>query len=263
MRKLSFLLIFMLVGAGGVIVYQSFATGSSERHSVEMSVSRMSCGSCVETIRGAVTALDGAINVNTDVAAARSIVEYQPQKIAADQIAAAITASGYPATILYVRNSAGEVQSGIDIDKYVARIGSRLVERDTFNYHLSERMDIAETAGKPVALKTACQDAWRSILQQELLLNAADQFGVTVNEEDLNRKLAESAEADKEETLNELKISGYFDLQYPDREPNTLEINNLLNSLYTKTVVDIFDDKLKQQLSTGKSGSGCGGACCG
>ncbi len=74
--------------------------------------------------------------------------------------------------------------------------------------------------------------------------------------------LAEKPGADRDQVLNEMKINGYFALQYPDREPNTIEKNNLLNKLYAKTAVDIFDSNLKQQLSVGKSGSGCGGSCC-
>ena len=262
MKKSIIAILLVLVGVGAGVALSSYSARAVATHSVEMSVSRMSCGSCVETIRGAVTALNGTTTVQTDVNAARSYVEFRADEIDAEKIAQTITASGYPATILYVRDSSGEVLSGIDAEKYVARIGSRLIERASFSQMLSARMYAAETSGKPVPFKAACQDAWRSLLKQELLLNAADQFGIAVSDADLEKKLAETPDADRSQLVNEMKIDGYLAMQYQDREPDVMELNNLLNFLNSKTAVDIFDDKLKQQLSTGKSGSGCGGSCC-
>ncbi|NIQ08188.1 MAG: heavy-metal-associated domain-containing protein, partial [Gammaproteobacteria bacterium] len=84
-------LVFVAVAAG--ISYSAYTERSAATHSVEMSVSRLSCGSCVETIRQAVTALNGTASVETDVAAARSFVEFRGGEIAAEQIAETITSS--------------------------------------------------------------------------------------------------------------------------------------------------------------------------
>ena len=266
MKKGILLILSLFVVAGGFIAFNTMAAKKIDNYTVEMSVSRLSCGSCVETIRSAVTALAGASRVETDVAAARSVVYFDPNALKAEQIEATITDSGYPATILFVKNGKGETISGIDLEKYVARIGSRLILRDDFNQSLEEQVQLAEQNKAGTSIKVACQNAWSSMLQQELLLNAAGQFGVSVSDDDLEKRIAEigsAASEDRAAVRSQLLIDGYLALQFPDRQPNTFELSNLLNKLYSNTAIDVFDENLKRNLSSGNGSGGCGGSCCG
>ena len=266
MNKIIIPVILVAIAAVGLFAINPSGATSDEVHSVEMSVSRLSCGSCVETIREAVTALNGTTKVETDVGSARSYVEFNAEQMDAGQIAETITNAGYPATVLFVKNSVGEVLSGVDLERYVARVGSRLILRDDFNHFFQARLQTAETSGQPVPVGTLSQDAWRSILRQELLLNAAGQFGVLVSDADLETRiteLADSFDKDREELRNDMIIDGYLAMQYADKKPNGIEMANLLNKLQSSTAVDIFDKNLNRYLSSGKSGSGCGGSCCG
>ncbi len=266
MKIKLYVFLTVLVVAGGVVVFNTFAARPSENYQVEMSVSRLTCGSCVERIREAVTSLDGSSKVETDVALARSIVEFDPEKIDADRIAETITKAGYPATILFVKNSQGETQTEIDTEKYVAKVGTRMVKREDFNQAFEQRMQAAELAGQAVPIKSAFKEAWMSLLRQELLLNAAEMFEVSISDTDLDKQIAgldTTNDVNRETLRKSLMIDGYISTQYPDRKPNGIEMANLLNSLNSKTPVDIFDKNLKSYLAAGSGGGGCGGSCCG
>lgn len=265
MRKIIIPAILIVIVVAGFFAFNTSMAKSVELSRVEMSVSRLSCGSCVETIRDAVTALDGSSKVATDVAAARSVVEFDAAKIDASQIADTITASGYPATVLFVRNPAGEILSGLDLDKYIARVGSRMILRSEFNQAFLDRLQAAETGGRPVPLRTLSRDAWSPLLSQELLLNAAGQFGITVTDADLEQRITDSglAPGESREALHKsMLIDGFLTLQYPQKKPNGFEMAKILNALQLNTAVDIFDDNLKRYLSDKNGGSGCGGSCC-
>lgn len=265
MKKLTVVFLFIALGIGAwwALSHKSTVT---DAYAVEMSVSRLTCGSCVETIRSAVGALNGVVHVDTDVSSARSLVLFDPGKIDAERIASTITGSGYPATVLFIRNNNGDTVSGIDLNQYVARIGTRLISREYYNQYFEKRLNQAELTGQTVAIRTVMQDAWRSVLQQELLLNAALQFGLSFEE---NIPGEETTTNDSEMTghsdrMRESKlIDEYLAMQFPDREPNGIELTNLLNKLYSNTIIDIFDTNLKRKVSSGNSDSGCGGSCCG
>jgi len=75
-------------------------------------VERLSCGACSETIRDALLQIDGVAEVQVDVGRGVSQVRFDPRRTNAGQLAAAITAAGYPARALQgdglpVRDSQG------------------------------------------------------------------------------------------------------------------------------------------------------------
>lgn len=263
MRKFFYLLLAIILTAGTAVGINSFAAKPDKLYSVEMSVSRMTCGSCIETIREAVTGLPGTEKVRTDLRSARSYVEYDAERADAGTIAEAVTASGYPATVLFVRNDAGKIVSGIDLGKYVARVGSRLIGRDVYDRAFREQFERAETTGNPLPPQALSREAWNSILRRELLLNAAEQFEVSVSDQTVTDHLAEAGNSNSGTDRNDLKIESYLERQFPDGKPNAMEMRNLLNALYSNTAVDIFDSNLKRYLSVQSGSSGCGGSCCG
>lgn len=264
MKKGLYALLTILLIAGGAFAFNTLAANSGERYSVDLSVSRLTCGSCIETIRDEVSALAGTQAVTTDLARARSFVEFDPERVDAQRIAEVISAAGYPATVLFVRDASGTVVSGIDLDRYVARIGSRMIARSAYQQAFQQRMDAAELSGRAIPLSIVSREAWQALLRQELLLNAADQFDVRADENDLEKRLAETADSgvvDREILRNALRIEGYLALQYPDGQPTRADMAQLLNGLSENTAVDVFDPHLKRYLGGG-SGS-CGGTCCG
>jgi copper chaperone CopZ len=266
MKKTVFVVLALLFIAGTFVALNSGATRYSNGHTVEMSVSRLTCGACVENIRAAVSALNGTGAIETNVAAARSTVVFNPDNVKAEQIASTITDAGYPATILSVKDTDGHQVAGIDTERFVAKVGSRMVTREVFDQALKQRLQTAELSGQPVQIRTLYTETWSSLLRQELLYNAASQFGVSVDEAELNRLATEtggSHKSDREDLRENMIIEYYLAQQFPDRQPNVIEMNNLLNNLYATTTVDIFDSSLKRSLASGNGSGGCGGGCCG
>lgn len=70
---------------------------SSSRKEAAFSVNGMDCASCVAHVQKALNSTPGVINSNVNLARGRATVEYADGQVTLDQIATAITASGYPA----------------------------------------------------------------------------------------------------------------------------------------------------------------------
>ncbi len=69
---------------------------------VVMKVDGMSCGGCVSTIQSSLSGFDGVTDVRVDVAAGTTVVIYDSGKISnVQELAQALTASGYPATVTH------------------------------------------------------------------------------------------------------------------------------------------------------------------
>jgi len=65
------------------------------KESVCLTVNGMSCSHCENSVKKAVSALDGVDSVSVDLAGRKVCVEYDPAKVNIDSIAAAIEDQGY------------------------------------------------------------------------------------------------------------------------------------------------------------------------
>lgn len=65
----------------------------------EFKITGMTCNHCVNTVEGAVNALDGVEKVKVNLKKGEGSVKYDESKLDADKIAAAITESGYTAEV--------------------------------------------------------------------------------------------------------------------------------------------------------------------
>lgn len=68
---------------------------------VILKVDGMTCGGCVATIQSSLADFEGIVDIQVDVSAGTTVIEYDSRRIAeVDKLAQAITASGYPATVI-------------------------------------------------------------------------------------------------------------------------------------------------------------------
>jgi copper chaperone CopZ len=256
---------------GGLFLLESSteAISSSDAVTAEFSVERLSCGSCIETIRQAVSQMDGVASVATDVAKGQTLVDFDPAKTDAALIAKVITEAGYPAQLYARENAEGVMTTDVDTNLYIAKIGERLVARTDFNEIVEQQRQAGIDSGQILPVQYLTRFAWMTILQRELLLGAAVESGVTVANAELDAYIETNhlATDDREQTRNSLLLDRYFKQQNVDRQANPTEFANLLNSLQKSTAVQLFDASLKQSLSGGaKKSGGCGsggGGCCG
>ena len=263
-KNLIVIAVIAVLGVGTLLFFgaPSDAISSSKTTTAEFSVDRLSCGSCVNTIREAVSKIDGVTLIQTDVSQGLSVVDFDPAKTDAAVIAKVITDSGYPAQLYARENADGVMMTDVDTDLYVARIGDRLVARSEFNELVEQQRQNAVDSGQTLPVQYMFRFAWMTILQRELLLSAATDAGVSVANAELDAYMKENqiSSIDREQARTNLTLDRFFQQQNLDIQNNSAELNNLLQTLQQNTSVQIFDPSLKQSLNGGRSQSGgCGG----
>lgn len=247
----------------------------------EFSVQNLSCGSCVQNIRSALSGVKGVGTVEVSVTAGRARVEYAPSSIDAGAIAGRITDAGYPAMLSQDLSTADYQALREDAarlaDRFVGRIGEKLVSREAFAAALSRRESGAETP-KQGLLKAV----WDEILQREMLLAAAEKNAVVVQEGEVDLELRKlrttsgdfdaivqarygSEEAFRRQLKDEMIIRRNIDEHVlqgeSDESRSRQKLDRWFRELAASVPVLIFDPALKAAVEGG--GKGCGGSCCG
>lgn len=247
----------------------------------EFSVQNLSCGSCVQNIQNALGGVKGVGTVDVSVTAGRARVEYAPSRIDTTAIAGRITGAGYPAMLSQDLSAADYRALREDAarlaDRFVGRIGEKLVSREAFAAALSLREGAGETP-KQGLLKTV----WDEILQREMLLAAAEKNAVVVQEGEVDLELQKlrtaggdfdalvrarygSEEAFRRQLKDEMIIRRNIDEHVLQGESDEslarLKLDRWFRELAASVPVLIFDPALKAAVEG--SGKGCGGSCCG
>ena len=107
MHRLALALALVLVlgfGSAGLAGGCNAATTATHdavaaTHTATFAVEGMTCGSCSVTVRAAVNHLDGIASVEVDVDGGAATVTFDGSRVTAEQIAQAITGTGYTATV--------------------------------------------------------------------------------------------------------------------------------------------------------------------
>ena len=270
-KNLIAIAVVAVLGVGALVFFGSFtdAVSSSKVVTAEFSVERLSCGSCVNTIREALSQLDGVSSVQTDVGLGQTLVDFDPSKTDASVIAKIISDSGYPAQLYARENADGVMTTDVDTDLYIAKIGERLVSRADFNELVEQQRQVASESGQTLPVQYMVNFAWMTILQRELLLSAATESGVSVANAEIDGYIKENnlTAIDREKVRTDMMLDRFFQEQNLDIQKNSAELTTLLRSLQQSTSVQIYDSSLKQTLNGGRSkgggcGSGGGGGCC-
>jgi hypothetical protein len=208
-------------------------------------------------------------------------VEYAPARIDAGAIAGRITEAGYPA-VLSQNLSVADYQALREdearlADRFVGRIGQKLVSRAAFAAALSRRESDTATP-KQGLLKTV----WGEILQREILLAAAEKNGVVVQEGEVDLELQKlrAASGDfsavvqarygsegefrrqlKEDMIIRRNIDEHVLQGESDESRARQKLDLWFRELAAAVPVLILDPALKAAVVGG--GKGCGGKCCG
>lgn len=245
----------------------------------EYQIEKMTCGSCVGNIEKALSGLAGVGSVEVNLTSNRGRVTYDPSEVDSHVIAEAITSAGYPASLRlaldpqeYAALQQEQSQLG---QKYLARIGDRLLARTDFEHLVQQRSGGAAAAEQNNQL---LQAVWKDVLQRELLLAAAEQNQVVIQDGEVDARLDELRQEHK--GLDQIVTERYGSMQsFRERLREDMIINrNIADHVYAganspgerqskfqgwyaelqkNTEVIIFDPRLK---SLGQGGSGC--ACC-
>ena len=264
-----------------VSAWMLFSSGVSPARAAlaEYQIEKMTCGSCVGNIEKALSNLDGIGSVEVNLTSNRGRVTYDPTEIDSQVIAKTITAAGYPAKLRmelapqeYAALQLEQSQLG---QQYLAKIGDRLLARSDFEKLVQQR------SGGVVASEQndqLWQAVWKDVLQRELLLSAAEQNQIIIQDGEVDAKLDELRQEHK--GLEQLVVERYGSMDnFRERLREDMVINRNIDDhvyagmkspgerqakfqgwfaeLQKNTEVIIFDPRLK---SSGQGGGGC--ACC-
>lgn len=277
------LLIALIVGLALVAV-GGFAWTASRPDAfalAEFSVQNLSCGSCVQNIQNALGGVKGVGAVEVSVTSGRARVEYAPARIEAGTIAGRITEAGYPAMLnrdLSVADYQSFRQDATRLaDRYVGRIGEKLVSRAEFSAALARRESATATPQQGLL-----KSVWGEILQRELLMAAAEKNAVVVQEGEVDLELQKMRTVNgdfdsiiqarygsieefrrqlKEEMIIQRNIDDHVLQGEADQTSVQLKLDRWFRDLVAAVPVVIFDPALKAAVEGG--GKGCGGSCCG
>jgi copper chaperone CopZ len=245
----------------------------------EYQIEKMTCSSCVHNIENALTKLNGIDSVEINLTSSRGRVTYDPEAIDSRAIAEAISLAGYPASLSlelspqeYAAMQQEQSQLG---QQYLARIGDRLLARSDFEQLVRQR------SGKALATEQedkVWKDVWQDLLQRELLLAAAEQNRVIIQDGEVDARMDELRKGQPE--LEQMVTERYGSMTaFRKRLKEDMIINrNIADHVFAgisapgdqqakfqswfaglqkNTVVIIYDPRLK---ALGQASSGC--ACC-
>ena len=266
------------VAAGSWLLIPS-GSGTANAALAEYQIEKLTCGSCVSNIESALSSLDGIGSVEVNLTSNRGRVTYDPSEIDSSAIAAAITKAGYPASVRlqldpqeYDALQQEQAQLG---QKYLARIGDRLLARSDFEQIVQQR---AGGDVSPDQQSQLWQAVWKDVLQRELLLSAAEKNRIVIQDGEVDAKLDELRQG--HQGLEQLVVQRYGNMDnFRTRLREDMIINrNIEDHVYAgiddprqqqsqlqawyadlqkETEVIIFDPQLK---AVGQDGGGC--ACC-
>ena len=283
-KKLYLALGVVLLVAFGAIGYwlpgpKNLPTGQTAM--AEYRLSNLSCGSCVSNIQKTLAGVEGVDTIEVDLTSHRGTVTYDPGLINSLVIGDTITAAGYPAQLRAeltpAELAALQQEQNVLGQKYIARIGERMVARSDFQRFIQQR-----SGNVPLQQQQALKGSlWNDLLQRELLLESAAQNEIIVRDVEVDFRLEELIQ--RHAGFEQMIAQRYPDQQvFRDllRDDLTIERNldthvfagmtnpqlkqqrfqQWFSELQQSTEVVIFDPEIKA-LATG--GSGCGGSCCG
>jgi len=271
--------ILAVAAAGGILLRESSSLADAAM--AEYQIDKLSCGSCVNNIKSALADVPGVGSVDINLTSNRGRITYDPAEIDSKLIADKITAAGYPATLRlelgpdeYRSMQQEQAQLG---QKYLAKIGDRLLSRAEFEQQVQQR-----SGGMIPAEQTdrLWQNVWKEVLQRELLLASAEKNNVIIQPGEVDLRVEELKKG--HQGLEELVVKRYGSMEaFRNRIREDMIINrNVEDHVYAgvtdprerqeklqawyadlknKTEVVIYDQKLK---AASQGGGGCGGGCC-
>jgi copper chaperone CopZ len=273
-----FLCLSFVVLIAAWLLYPS-GTNSADAALAEYQIEKLTCGSCVSNIEKALSDLDGVGSVEVNLTSNRGRVTYDPGEVDSKLIAEKISAAGYPASLrleLDAREYAALQQEQSQMgQEYLAKIGDRLLARSDFEQIVQQRSPAASATEQSDQL---WQAVWKDVLQRELLLSAAEQNQIIIQEGEVDLRLDELRQEHKgfeqivverygsidnfrallrEDMIINRNIDDYVYAGVKSPGERQSKFQGWYAELQKNTDVIIYDPRLK---SLGNAGGGC--ACC-
>lgn len=263
-----------------------------------LTVSNMSCGGCIGTIKKSVAGLQGTGNVDVDLASSTAQVLYNGNIVTEPQIIAdAITDGGYPAKIQQLISAQQLKLETIEVSKHaksdIAKVGRANISRKDFEIELDharsryQKIYGADTfstpKGRQLLQRIQTQIALR-LVDDAIKYQEVDKAGYTIRDDKIKDALSKYVK-EKNITLDQLKsdldANGYpfdhFKKKFSQRvklqtyleeeilsgsiDPDDRQqrYGNWLANARALTQVVYYDKEIETLVKSG-SGSGCSGS---
>jgi copper chaperone CopZ len=278
---------FCLALVALAVAFLFYTSGSSSANAAlaEYQIEKLTCGSCVSNIEKALSSIDGIGSVEINLTSNRGRVTYDPSEIDSRVIEETISAAGYPASLRLELDAneyaALQQEQTLMGQEYLAKIGNRLLARSDFEQIVQQRANGASATDQN---DKVWQAVWKEVLQRELLLAAAEENQIIIQEGEVDLRLDELRQEHK--GLDQIVTERYGSIaSFRERLREDMIINRNIDDhvyagakspgakqakfqgwyseLQKNTEVVIFDKRLK---AASQSGGGCGsggGGCCG
>ena len=190
----KFYVSFCLILVALVTLWLLYPSGSGLANAAlaEYQIEKMTCGSCVGTIEKALSDLEGIDSVEVNLTSNRGRVTYDPTEVDSQLIGKLISDAGFPAKLRleldaqeYAALQQEQSQMG---QEYLAKVGDRLLARSDFEQLLQQRSNGIVTTEQN---DQVWQAVWKDVLQRELLLSAAEQNQIIIQEGEVDLRLDE------------------------------------------------------------------------
>lgn len=266
-----------------------------------LSVEGMSCSGCIYTIKNSLAGFEGIDDIQVDVAAGTTVIVYDREKQPeADKMAAAITASGYPAKVVRILSPDQIQQQALEnrakAGTAIAAVGGAEISRADFEaemahaknrYQVAYGSDAFENAqGKRLLDNLRTQIAQR-LIDENIQLQEVRRTGFTVDQTIVAQQYKsfwqERGFADGASFEDELKKNGYAPAYFTKRFENRVLINTYIDTMVITTNlneiekqqryadwfanarllanVTFYDKDLERLLQQQSSAGGCGNSC--
>lgn len=254
-----------------------FARPGGSYSLAEYRVGNLTCGSCVQKIGKALDALPGVGDVQVSVETGRARVEFDPARVDPARVRDAIVGAGYPAALERTASAADYRSEKEAAGRYVARIGTRLIERAELEDEIARLRKTVPAPQAEGAAPRLQRLVWAELVQRQLWLADAEANGVAVAEEDVAGEM-ERLRGEGKLTAAVARFGGEENLRREVRERLTVErhlernvlkggdpalrqvrLDQRLKQLSALVPVEILDPALKRAVGGAKGG--CGGCC--
>jgi len=107
MKRIFIITAIAVIGLGGVMTLTMFPAANADNEAAQVQVGeqtatfaieKMTCAACPITVKGAMKKVEGVMSVSVDFDSKTAVVVFDPSVATADEIAAAASNVGYPAT---------------------------------------------------------------------------------------------------------------------------------------------------------------------
>lgn len=221
---------------------------------VELSVSKLSCSSCIQTIKNSLQDIRGISDINVDIARANAKIYYDQKSIKNSQIIAdrITNKAGYPARIIKLYSPEEIIkQNRINEEKsqyYIASVNGRDISRNDYDIEMKAiKTQYKNQYGDNVFNAVQGQNLEQNIKLQvlnnltdeNLILQTVEKADYTLSDKTIEKELADYLQKNSQTLEDLVSQSGYPRDYLKQKLANNILVNHYIQDIvFTGNISD-------------------------